>query len=96
MWSPVSRQIFLAVFILMGCGCALAQLFPGRITGTIRDIQGAVIVGATVTLTAPEIGLQRSTVSDPEGYFNFPELPLSTFELKVAKDGFQTSIRRGI
>jgi Carboxypeptidase regulatory-like domain/TonB dependent receptor/TonB-dependent Receptor Plug Domain len=96
MWSRVSRQIFLVLFILMGCGCALAQLFPGRITGTVRDIQGAVIVGATVTLTAPEIGLQRSTVSDPEGYFNFPELPLSTFELKVAKDGFQTSIRRGI
>src|SRR5439155_22907346 len=77
MWSPVSRQIFLAVFILTGCGCALAQLFPGRITGTIRDLLGAERGGCTVTLTAPEIGQQRSHRSDPRGYFQLPALPFS-------------------
>lgn len=90
------RNFFLLCVVLVAAECALAQLFPGRITGTVRDSQGAVIVGAAVTLTGPEIGLQRSTVSDAAGYFNFSELPLSTFELKVEKEGFQTSVRKGM
>jgi len=94
MKSFASSKVFL--FVLLGCGCALGQLFPGRITGTVRDIQGAVIVAAAVTLTGPQIGLERSTASDAAGYFTFAELPLSIYDLRVAKDGFQTSIRRGI
>lgn len=94
----LQQKRFLLSFasLLVTGGLAAGQLFPGRITGTVRDAQGAVIVGANLTLTAPATGLERSATSGAEGYFNFSELPLATFDLKASKDGFQTLIRRGI
>src|SRR5271165_4309268 len=41
----------LSTVVFLGLVCVLpsaAQLFPGRITGTVRDTQGAVVAGATV------------------------------------------------
>ena len=83
-----------AVVLLLACAHSLvwAQLFPGRITGTIRDSQGAAVAGANVKLTNPATGQERTLVSDAEGNFNFPELPLGKFELRVSKEGFQTTI----
>ena len=67
-------------------------IFPGRITGTVRDSQGAAVAGATVKLKNPATGQVRTLVSDSEGNFNFPELPLGKFELSVSKEGFQTTV----
>jgi hypothetical protein len=94
-WIRRSGFRFLPVFLLLSL-TASAQLFPGRVTGVVRDAQGAVIAGAAVQLSAPATGLERSTTTDPEGYFNFPELPLGSYDLKISKEGFQTSIRTGI
>ena len=78
--------------VCFAAGACLAQQFPGRITGTVRDAQGASIVGATLKLTNPSTGLQRTATSDESGDFNFPELSLGTYTLTVSKDGFKTSI----
>ncbi len=88
----VSR-LFLVVLLLV-CAHQLvsAQLFPGRITGTVRDSQGAAVAGATVKLTNPATGQERTLVSDAEGNFNIPELPLGKFQLTVGKEGFQTTV----
>lgn len=96
MTSAARNVLWSLVCLLVAGSCALGQLFPGRVTGTIRDAQGAVIVGAAVTLSSSSTGLQRSTVSDAQGYFNFPELSLGNYDLKVSKDGFQTLVRKGI
>ena len=69
-----------------------AQLFPGRITGVVRDAQGAAVAGATVKLSNPSTGQERTIVSDANGEFNFPLLPLGSFQLTVTKEGFRTTI----
>ena len=81
--------------LLMWLVCASfaeAQLFPGRITGVVRDAQGAVVAGATVKLSNPATGQERTIVSDANGEFNFPQLPLGNFQLTVTKEGFRTTI----
>lgn len=79
--------------ILLACGSfATAQLFPGRVTGTVRDSQGAAVAGATVKLSNPATGQERTVVSEANGEFNFPELPLGTFRLAVSKEGFKTTL----
>jgi len=88
--------LLVASLLLVLAPSASAQLFPGKIAGTVRDAQGAVIAGAAVSLSSPATGLQRSASSDSQGYFNFPELQLGLYDLKVAKEGFQTSVRRGV
>src|ERR1700674_2446053 len=88
-----SRFISLVVVVItFAVGCSVAQLFPGRITGTVRDAQGAVIPGATVKLSNPTTGLERTVTTDDTGNFNFPELAIGTFRLTITKQGFGTSV----
>src|SRR5215470_12610251 len=82
----------IVMFLLVSSLLATAQLFPGRITGTVRDVQGAAITGAAVKLSNPATGRDRSLVTDQNGEFNFPELSLGSFELTVSKEGFRTTL----
>ncbi len=75
---------------------ARAQLFPGRVTGTVSDASGAVVAGAEVKLAAPDTGLERSATTDSTGAFSFPQLPLGLFRLTVTKTGFKTYVQTGI
>jgi hypothetical protein len=80
------------VLIAFAFTSSVAQLFPGRITGTVRDPQGAVLPGATVKLLNPTTGQERIVTTDDAGKFNFPELALGTFRLTVSKEGFRTTV----
>ncbi|HYL13897.1 MAG TPA: TonB-dependent receptor [Terriglobales bacterium] len=84
-------SLFVAV-IALATASSVAQFFPGRITGTIRDVQGAVVAGATVKLSNPTTGLERTVTTDNTGNFNFPELALGTFRLTISKEGFRTTV----
>ncbi|HKU23465.1 MAG TPA: TonB-dependent receptor [Terriglobales bacterium] len=85
------RVSLILVLTVLTAQFSAAQLFPGRIAGTVRDVQGAVVAGATVKLANMATGLERSVVTNQNGDFNFPELALGTYRLTVAKTGFQTT-----
>ncbi|MGH9734125.1 MAG: TonB-dependent receptor domain-containing protein [Candidatus Acidiferrales bacterium] len=92
-----SQSIATFAFLFFAlCASASAQLFPGRVTGTVRDSQGAAVPGATLKLTNVSTGQQRSAVSGANGDFNIPGLPLGTFQLAASKAGFRTIIVRDI
>ena len=78
--------LFLLLLTLLVSTELSAQIFPGRITGTVTDAQGAAVGGATVKLTNPATGLERVIVTDESGDFNFPELALATYQLTVSKE----------
>ncbi len=80
------------VVVALCASFAAAQFFPGRITGTVRDAQGAAVPGASIKLSNPATGQERTLASDQNGEFNFPELPLGTFRLTVSKEGFRTTV----
>jgi hypothetical protein len=82
----------IVLVVIFAVVSSIAQLFPGRITGTVRDAHGAVIPGATVKLSNPTTGLERTAATDDTGNFNFPELALGTFRLTVSKGGFGTTV----
>ena len=56
---------------------ALAQIGQtGTLTGTVTDSTGAVLPGATITVTSDAlIGGSRTAVSDANGTYRFPALP---------------------
>src|ERR1039458_8264936 len=88
-----SRFVSLVVvMIAFAFTSSVPQLFPGRITGTVRDAQGLVVPGATVKVSNPTTGQERTVTTDDSGKFNFPELALGTFRLTVTKDGFRTTV----
>jgi Carboxypeptidase regulatory-like domain/TonB dependent receptor len=88
-----ARSLLVILLMLLSCGLfASAQMFPGRITGTVRDTQGAAVAGAQLKLSNVATGQERMATSDQSGNFNFPELPLGTFRLTVTKEGFGTKV----
>src|SRR5215831_5315836 len=67
-----------------------------QVTGVIRDSTGASIPGATVTITKTDTGLERSVISEEDGAYSIPGLPVGPYSLKVSLPGFNTYVRDGI
>jgi hypothetical protein len=85
-------------FIGFILGGAWAQdSLTGSISGTISDSTGAVIPGATVTLTNTDRGQDlRVLTTSSAGYFTATSLPLGTYTVKVANPGFKTETVTGL
>jgi Carboxypeptidase regulatory-like domain/TonB-dependent Receptor Plug Domain len=66
------------------------------IRGTIQDTSGAVLPGATVTLTNEGTSAVQTAVSDDRGQYLFAGLFPGTYDLKVELSGFKTYERKGI
>lgn len=72
------------------------QSFYGSILGTVTDTSGAILPGATVTLTSAEIGFRRTAVTGDDGTYNFVNLVPGTYTVAVEKQGFKKNLRTGI
>src|SRR5690348_18211318 len=68
----------------------------GVLTGTVKDAQGAVLPGVTVTATSPSLIGSQVSVTEANGTFRIPALPAGTYGLKFELAGFKTTIRSGI
>src|SRR5690348_17504220 len=66
------------------------------IRGTIQDSSGAVLPGATVTLTNEGTKAVQTTVSDDRGQYLFAGLFPASYDLKVELSGFKSYERKGI
>lgn len=89
------------------CGCILAALaacqivcsplgaqqITASITGTVADTGGAVINGATVTVTDVDRGTTYEAKTLDGGIFTFARLPIGTYDVKVEAQGFETAIQ---
>ena len=75
---------------------ALAQFDRGTIVGTVKDSQGGIVPGATVTLTSTQTQQSRTTVTDGSGYYTFPNLTAGRYELVVELSGFKKISRSNV
>ncbi len=74
---------------------ALAQ-GSGQIEGAIRDEQGSVLPGATISLRNEESGVNRIVASEPDGRYVFPALSPGRYLLRAELSGFATQEVRGV
>jgi hypothetical protein len=86
----------LAVASWLAASPGEAQVTTGTIQGTVKDNTGAVVPGATVTVT--ETGKQTSSTytTDSEGGYTAPFLIPGTYEISVEMQGFRKHLRRGV
>jgi hypothetical protein len=76
---------------------AIAQVQTGSILVKTVDQQGAIMPGATITISSPVLVAGTMTaVTDASGAYRFPSLVPGTYNVKVELSGFQTIIREGI
>src|SRR5258708_39019923 len=73
-----------------------AQVESGSIVGTVRDLSGAVAVGASVTVTSTETNSARQAKTDAVGEYAVTLLRIGTYSVSVEHSGFKTSVQNGV
>lgn len=85
------------IAMLLCCIGALAQETTGRISGTVKDPNGAVVPNAKVTLTDTDKNIVvRETNSSSTGDFAFSDLPIGHYSFTVEAPNFQKFTQTGI
>ena len=93
----VCRDLLTAVLLLIVCATsAYAQFDRGTISGTIKDPQGGVVPGVTVTVTSQATQQARTAVSDGSGFYTFPNLPPGRYDVAAELQGFKKINRQGV
>ncbi|HEX8736590.1 MAG TPA: TonB-dependent receptor [Pyrinomonadaceae bacterium] len=93
------RKIIFNIFFVIGVLAAgansiYAQGTTGQISGTVTDPNGAVVQGASVTISSQETGLSRATTTTGDGIYSFQQLPPGNYEIAVSANGFARYVAR--
>jgi hypothetical protein len=75
--------------LLLFAAAAHAQSGRSTVRGTVKDAQGNVVPGATVTLTDAEKNFTRTQTSNEEGAYTFAAIPPGTYRVAVEAKGFK-------
>jgi hypothetical protein len=75
---------------------ASAQVLYGSITGNVSDQSGAVVPGATVTITNQGTGQVRETMTNEDGSYTITNVLPGAYDLKITKQGFSTYTETGV
>jgi carboxypeptidase family protein/TonB-dependent receptor-like protein len=85
----------LAIVLALVAALALAPAVQAQATGAtlmgkVQDKSGKPLPGATITVTQPDTGFTRSIVSESDGTFRLPSVPVGTYTVVVELNGFAT------
>jgi hypothetical protein len=75
---------------------AQTQAINGSIRGRVTDPASAAVPKANVTVVNTGTDFTRSLMSNDEGYFVFPNLPLGGYTVTVQREGFETQRHTGV
>ncbi len=92
-----NRVLSLASFlVLLLTATAFGQSGGSTIRGTVKDPQGNVVAGASVTITDPAKNFTRTQTTNQEGSYVFTAVPPGTYKLDVTAPGFKTASATGV
>src|SRR5579864_3207300 len=97
--NGVSGVFFAALLAALFClftvapkGALAQSSSTGTVSGTVTDNTGAVVPDAAVTLTNTATGNSRTATTTSSGQYIFAYVVPGTYDVKVTKQGFQTSV----
>jgi len=83
--------------VFAGSYASAQSSVSGSISGTVSDSTGALISGATVTLTNTDRGEDiRVLKTNNAGFYTAGSLPLGTYKVTIADTGFKTEVVTGL
>ena len=85
MLRRVSDLLLLTFSVLFPAYCQNAS---GRIEGVVTDPGGAVVAGASVTVTNTATGVRSQAMTGADGAYQVPNLPIGSYTVMVEKEGF--------
>jgi hypothetical protein len=84
---------FPAVFLLL-VGSLMA-IETGEIKGTVTDEDGVPLPGVSITLRSDSLQGTRTTVTETDGTFRFPLLPVGKYDVTYDIKGFEKKTEQG-
>jgi hypothetical protein len=82
--------------LIVSAAPAVAQFDRGAISGTIKDEQGGVIPGVTVTARNTQTQQLVTTVTDSSGFYTFPNLLPGRYDVLAELQGFKKVSRQNV
>jgi hypothetical protein len=86
----------LATASWLGVALLHAQFDSGQLSGFVRDSSGAVIQGAAVVVSNAGTKESHRTLTNPEGYYVFPQLLVGSYTVTIEAPGFKRYVKVGI
>ena len=91
---PSPRKKFVALLrvlltLVLSVSVLAQSATTGSLSGIVTDSTGAVIPGATITLTNTATGATRTVTSDEEGRWRAPALDIGIYRATVEANGFK-------
>src|SRR5215472_236148 len=87
----------MTIKLALGIGVIAALAFSlfgqaptGTITGIVTDTTGAAMANVTVTITEKATGSARSVVTNAQGLYSAPALPVGDYQVRAEAQGFRT------
>jgi hypothetical protein len=93
MCTAFVRRAWLTLFLVIGMAAAGAAQ---ELSGFVRDASGGVLPGATVTATQVGTQLTRTSVTNEQGYYVLPEIPIGEYQVVAELQGFRRHVETGI
>jgi outer membrane receptor protein involved in Fe transport len=87
----LSKRIFLVMAILALAGFSAFAQGSGKISGTVKDQNDAVVLGASVTLLNIASSQRSTTTTDSNGKYEFTGLRGGTYRVIATSSGFGES-----
>src|SRR3954447_13444343 len=83
-------RIFSMALAIVPLACA--QIGGGSIVGTVTDESGASVSGVKISARNLETNIPQATLTNQSGYYEFPLLPASRYQLEAESTGFQRTV----
>src|SRR6202167_2705244 len=96
------RRLNLAVHVallmvsIIGSTTLVEAQYGSILEGTVTDKSGAVVAGATVTITDQSTGISHSAVTGAAGFYRITELPPGNYKVDVEAAGFKKNTRSDV
>jgi uncharacterized surface anchored protein len=91
----VAMEIWTAPKIVYA-GPITNRVTVGWLSGTVKDMQGGILMGASVVVTNEDNGVSRPPITtDSSGHWVADDLPVGTYTVNVAATGYKTAIMSG-
>src|SRR5712691_6116143 len=95
MLKPANLIGSLLVLLVICASTALGQTGTSGISGTVRDVNGAVVPNATVTAKNEATNVSQNQNTTDAGFYAFNSLPVGNYKITVEKSGFKTFKKTG-
>ena len=89
--THLRRLSFILIFLLAAPAALIAQFETATVLGYVRDSSGAVVAGASVTLTDQQTKTSVTAQTNAQGSYEFTDVKVGQYQVTAQAAGFDVS-----